>query len=453
MRRRPDVANQPAGSGKRQRGEIDTAEADLPAGRRSEPRQQLRHQILAAIARPDQRDMSAERETEAESIEQADAVAVDQADIAEFDFALRRLDRALVEQETGIEHVGDLELLDDLLVLDRDILLVLVEIEQFLPRRRQLLIGGEHRHQRAERQFADNHEVAADHKKEERRQLVDQVVEEFDEELAVIDVEADVVDLAEAVRDVGQLVLGAGIGADLDLRGDRLADAVGQGAHLAYPLAAELADAALHLRDEIGLHRIERDRRGAEQRVLHEHEDEDRQQCAGLRDRQCEGIADKAADRLQLGGQHRDDLAGRRAVEMVHRKAKQALKQIVAQAAQHALADPAFADVQVIFEPAVDQHEDEKDAAQQHEIGDPMEFDAEDLPREVLAADRLVDDHLRQFERVVQKRERQQRDNDEVNLFAQAVAQDETIDRGGKRITLRRHPPTAEQPAQGSADS
>ena len=85
MRRRPDVANQPAGSGKRQRGEIDTAEADLPAGRRSEPRQQLRHQILAAIAWPDQRDMSAERETEAESIEQADAVAVDQADIAEFD--------------------------------------------------------------------------------------------------------------------------------------------------------------------------------------------------------------------------------------------------------------------------------------------------------------------------------------------------------------------------------
>ena len=79
--------------------------------------------------------MRAERKADADAIQQADAVAVDQADIAEFDLALRRLDRAFVEQQTGIEHVGDLELLDDLLVLDRDVLLVLVEIEQLLPRR------------------------------------------------------------------------------------------------------------------------------------------------------------------------------------------------------------------------------------------------------------------------------------------------------------------------------
>jgi hypothetical protein len=157
-------------------------------------------------------------------------------------------------------------------------------------------------------------------------------------------------------------------------------------------------------------------------------EDKDRQQCAGLGDRQGEGVADKAADRLQLGGQHRDDLAGRGAVEMPHRKAQQALKQIVAQPAQHALADPALADVQVIFEPAVDQDEDEKDAAQQDEIGNLSELDPDDFLREFFAADRLVDDHLRQFERVVQKWERQQCDDDQVNLLAQAVAQGETID-------------------------
>ena len=125
----------------------------------------------------------------------------------------------------------------------------------------------------------------------------------------------------------------------------------------------------------------------------------------GLGDRQGEGVADKAADRLQLGGQHRDDLAGRGPVEMAHRKAQQALEQIVAQAAQHALADPALADVQVIFEPAVDHHEDQKPPAEHGEIGDLAEFEAEKFAREMFAPDRLVDDHLRQLERVIEKRE------------------------------------------------
>ena len=39
-------------------------------------------------------------------------------------------------------------------------------------------------------------------------------------------------------------------------------------------LLAELVDLALQLRDQLALERIERDRRGSEHRVLHEHEDE-----------------------------------------------------------------------------------------------------------------------------------------------------------------------------------
>jgi len=38
--------------------------------------------------------------------------------------------------------------------------------------------------------------------------------------------------------------------------------------------------------------------RGSEYRVLHEHEDENRQQCPALRYRQGEGFADKPANRL-----------------------------------------------------------------------------------------------------------------------------------------------------------
>ena len=61
----------------RQEGDVvsvHTAQADLAAGRRIEPRQQLRHQILAPIAWPDQCDMGAEREADADPVEQANAV-------------------------------------------------------------------------------------------------------------------------------------------------------------------------------------------------------------------------------------------------------------------------------------------------------------------------------------------------------------------------------------------
>src|SRR5437764_15004040 len=106
--------------------------------------------------------MRAERKGEAEPVEKADAVAIDQTDIGQLDFALRRLDGApLVEQQARVEHIGYMKLLDDLLVLDRDVLLVLVEIEQLLPGRRQFLVCREHRDQRAERQFARDDEIAA----------------------------------------------------------------------------------------------------------------------------------------------------------------------------------------------------------------------------------------------------------------------------------------------------
>ena len=70
----------------------------------------------------------------------------------------------LFEQQPLVEHIGDVELLDDLLVLDRHILLVLIKIEQFLPRRRQFLVSGEHGDQRAPRELALDHEISADQK-------------------------------------------------------------------------------------------------------------------------------------------------------------------------------------------------------------------------------------------------------------------------------------------------
>ena len=101
---------------------------------------------------PDDPDIRAQRKGETDAFEQVDAVAVDDVDIGRGDLAGEWFDLGwLFEQQAPVDHIGDMELFDDLLVFDRHILLVLVIIEQFLPRRRHIFVGGENGNQRAKR--------------------------------------------------------------------------------------------------------------------------------------------------------------------------------------------------------------------------------------------------------------------------------------------------------------
>src|SRR5215472_2096785 len=133
-----------------------------------------------------------------------DAVAVHEAEIAGTDRATERFDRfGLFEEQSLVEHVGDMELLDDLLILYRDILLILVEVQQFLPRRRQFLVGGEDGHQRTPRQLARDDKISADRKEKEGRKVSDKIAKKLDEEFSIINLEPNVIDLAEAMGHIG----------------------------------------------------------------------------------------------------------------------------------------------------------------------------------------------------------------------------------------------------------
>jgi len=83
--------------------------------------------------------------------------------------------RRILEQ-LAIEHSRRIELRDDLLVLDAHVLLSRIPSEQLLPGAQDVLVGGEHRHQRAERQAALDHQIAASRVEEERRDLREEVV-------------------------------------------------------------------------------------------------------------------------------------------------------------------------------------------------------------------------------------------------------------------------------------
>ena len=95
------------------------------------------------------------------------------------------------------------ELLDHLLVFDLRVLLLQIPVQQLLPWRRHVLVGGERGGERADCQLAVDHEVAADRVEEQRRKLIEEVVQELDQELALVELEADPEDAPQARRDLG----------------------------------------------------------------------------------------------------------------------------------------------------------------------------------------------------------------------------------------------------------
>ena len=76
-------------------------------------------------------------------------------------------------------------MLGDLIVFHLHVEALLIPVDQLLERRRQLAIGGDDGDELADVERAAQGEIAADRVEEERRHLCQEVVEEFDRELAV----------------------------------------------------------------------------------------------------------------------------------------------------------------------------------------------------------------------------------------------------------------------------
>ncbi len=147
------------------------------------------------------------------------------------------------------------ELLHHLVVLDLHVEPLLVPIDQLFQGRRQLTIGGDDGHQLPDVELAGERQVAADRIEEERGDLGEQVVEKLDHELPLVEAEAQVEELVEAVADLRPLPGGAVV----DVHGlhavHHLADAPGELARHDLALLAEPQLDAPQLRDHRELHR------------------------------------------------------------------------------------------------------------------------------------------------------------------------------------------------------
>ena len=314
------------------------------------------------------------------------------------------------------------EMLHDLIVFDLHVEALLVPVDQLLQGRRQLPVGGDDGDELADIELPAQGEIAAHRIEEERRQLRQEVVQELDDELPLVDAEADVEELVEAVADLGALPGGGVVHVhDLDAVDD-LADAPGEPARGELALLAESQELAAKPRDDEELHPDDAGRDEAEPDVLNQDEDQRRGRLGAEEQGQDERVADEAADRLDLilddGGRFR----GLDGAQGFRREAHDQREELEAHAPEHALAERSLGDVDPVFEGAVDDHQQEEHARQAVEQAEAVDLDpleAEHLPAaeplrqleregretggllpalEGAALDRLVDDPPRQVE-------------------------------------------------------
>ena len=66
-------------------------------------------------------------------------------------------------------------------------------------------MGNEYRQKGTKRKLATNYQVATDRKEKEGNQLIQEVIEKFNEEFPLIDLEADIVNRAQKMGKTAQL--------------------------------------------------------------------------------------------------------------------------------------------------------------------------------------------------------------------------------------------------------
>ena len=118
---------------------------------------------------------------------------------------------------------------------------------------------------------------------------------------------------------------------------------------------------ALEFRNDPALHGVESHRGEAHQRVLHEDEEESRDQEATLVHGERKGIADEAAEGLDLLRHHGDQFARAHAPEVRRGKAQDSAVELVAQPPQHALPQKTLVDIDDVLEAAVGEHEGQEE--------------------------------------------------------------------------------------------
>ena len=226
-------------------GKVILADHNLAAGRDKQPRQHV-GELVPVAAAGDDGDAAARLRLKGHAGERLDPVLVGQGHVLQGKRARDRFDRlGTVTLQGWIQHVGRLELFDQLPILDAGIGHALVIFQELFPRRGEVRIGGEHGDQRAEGEVAANDQIAADGIEKQRRERDQEVVGELHQELLPVQPVPDIEDARQAVREMGQGIGGRIVGMDVVDARHRFAYAPRQLARPLDPFLAQQIDLAL----------------------------------------------------------------------------------------------------------------------------------------------------------------------------------------------------------------
>ncbi len=301
---------------------------------------------------------------------------------------------------------------------------VLVEAQQLLPRRGEILVGDEHGGEGADVEIALDHEPAADQEDEERRDVVRDVVHELDEELQDEDPAADHVVVVELAADDGHVPAPRPERAHLDRAVDALVDLARHGPDVDQAQADHRHHLGLQLGDQPGLQRVERERGDADIGVLGDDEAEIDEEAAARHHGRDHDGADEVAELFQFGRDHLHDLAGAGVAQAPEGAAHHPAEQVEAHPAQHPFAEDAALHVLDVLDGVVDRYRGEIGEAEREQILRLLQLVAEDRAREAGAADGVVDDGLRQLQRYPDDRKAHQRGGEQQHLVASGMTPD-----------------------------
>ena len=199
--RRTDVGDGASGHRLGRLGDVDSTDLQLAAARHHQASEHLRQLAHAGGVRAEDCHMLIDADFERNAVNQLRSRFPFEGQVGRAHRSglrqLRLLDRSLALRR---HHVVHRELLDHLGVLDLHVQALLIPVDQLLDRAGQVLVGGNHRHQRADVQAPHDHQITAHQVEQERRDLGQEIVEELDQELALIELEADAEDLPQARR-------------------------------------------------------------------------------------------------------------------------------------------------------------------------------------------------------------------------------------------------------------
>ena len=394
---------------------------DFSSVRPHQPRQGRGQRLAAAAGCADDCHRLARLDLQRRPVQQLDAAFVGDRKIDRRQRKLQSGDVARVDGlNARVDHVVDVELLEDLGIFYVDVLPRLIPVDQVLQRARQILVGGDDRDQLPDIESSLDHLIAAHEIKEKRRNLHEKIVNELYQKLPLVQIVTDLEDAPQPRGDIRPLEIGRVVAVNIGDALGNFADAAGQFTSRKLPLAPQHQQAFTHLRNDEQLQRHDAHGYHSEPQILHEDENQRRRRLASQQGRLHEGIADEAAQWLHFVLHHGGEFRRFYPLELLGWKAQHPVHEFEADAAQHALAEAALVGVDVKLEGAVDDDEQEKNQAEVNERGETVELQTReeiDRPperqiesqlhvclrgarrREALALNRAVDDELGQIER------------------------------------------------------